>query len=372
MMIVSLINHFLILFFLVSCAQLKLQKIEKPKNQLKVIWNKNLDPIYEAGNLPISSHSPLLFQDLVFVGDLRGFFSVFNLENGREIWKVKETAAIVSTPVISQDQVIYGTKMGRLFSRHYFTSELKWSLELGESIEGQPFVYQDRLFVYVRDHRLVCLDVSTGKLLWSYQRSVPFTTTFQRVAPLIGYQNSVIVGFADGFIAALSVNEGLVTWETKVNFSTRFVDVDSRPLILNDKLVVTSGTMDLTFLNLNSGEIIKTLPYQSFTSPLFVNNEIIIGSVDGQIVRLDQDGQVVYQSQISTEAISSIAELDGKISASSYKGELFLLDAKSLTIFDKFMLGSYTHSNIFGQISTQQNYLGILSSRSRLYLMNTL
>jgi hypothetical protein len=54
-----------VLLFLVSCSSMKgfshlFDSTRESEKEFKVLWAKNLDPVYETGNLPISLQSPMI------------------------------------------------------------------------------------------------------------------------------------------------------------------------------------------------------------------------------------------------------------------------------------------------------------------------
>jgi outer membrane protein assembly factor BamB len=163
------------LALLVSCSHFKTPDRDTPRG-LDVAWVKNQDTDFQSGNLPIALNSPLIEEGLVFVGHNDGHMMAYEVETGRKVWRKKDGDHNLynGTPLFYNDQVIYGTNTGRLFSRHYLTGESKYMIDLGSSIDGKGVVYKDRLFFHLRNHKIFCLDAKTGKVLWAYRRPVPF------------------------------------------------------------------------------------------------------------------------------------------------------------------------------------------------------
>ncbi|MDA8792059.1 PQQ-binding-like beta-propeller repeat protein [Bacteriovoracaceae bacterium] len=372
-----IIGFVTILCSLMSCSSQKLDilsKIEKPnRGRLQNIWTKNLDPIYETGNLPITTGAPFIHAEMVYQGDQSGDFMAYDLETGRVVWEESDNQPINSQANIYEDQVVYGTSFGRLISRHYYTGEKKWAIDLGESIESQPIMFQGRIIIHVRDHRIVCLDAATGKIFWNYQRSIPFATTLQKVAKVLPLGNRLILGFADGYVVALSLEEGLSTWETKLNNGNRFIDVDNRAIYFDSSIVVSSTLSGVNYINPQNGQITKTIPLNSYISPLILEGGLLVGTINGEIVRLNIDGKEDFRRKISEDSISSMALLGkSQLSLTTMKGELLIIDRKSFAINHKRHLGSFSHSSVFSEIVSYENYLALLSSRNRLYIYKLL
>jgi outer membrane protein assembly factor BamB len=360
------------LFALISCSTVKrniskLDSPQKPNKSLTVSWIKNLDPVYNTGNFPIGTSSPFIFEDILYMGDLSGVMTAYDLDNGRAIWSKSEKQPIQSKVNKVGKNIFYGTKNGRFFSRHYLTGALNYSIDLGAPIESQPVFTQGRLIIHLRNHTIVSLDASTGKVFWRYRRSIPYTTTLQRVSKVLPFKNRLIVGFADGYLVSLSLEEGVVNWEQKLSTGLKFVDVDVRPLYFNGKIVAGSASGPMRFIDPSNGAISKTVElYQSHT-PLVTGDSIVVGSVFGDIYRVDSYGKVVMKKNISSDGISSVVAWKNGLAVTTMGSKVLHLDSKNFSVLGSFDLGS-EQSAVFGDMAISDEYLSIYSSRNRLYV----
>src|SRR3989339_364901 len=100
---------------LISCSAFKqvqkssdlaLTAERKTKSNFDLLWIKNNDPDYEAGNLPIATNSPLSYKDILYVGHNGGQMMAYDLENGRVVWAREEGGDFPSRPIIYKDSVI--------------------------------------------------------------------------------------------------------------------------------------------------------------------------------------------------------------------------------------------------------------------------
>lgn len=355
----------------VGCAQVKkmvpLEKTEFKKDFFSVKWSKNLDPIHNAGNLPIGTASPLIEEDILFIGSLSGVMNAYDLESGRIIWQENEKQPINSKATKFNDSIIYGSKLGRVFSRHYLTGKLNYAIDLGSSIESEPVIYSGRMFFHLRNHRIVSMDAKTGKIIWSYKRSVPYTTTLQRVSKVLPYDNHVIVGFADGYVGAISISEGVIVWEQKITSKHKFIDVDVVPVLFGENLVIGSANGDLSFLNPQNGILNRSYDFTLAAAPYKLKDTLYVGSIFGEIMSIASDGSIIEKKKVASDGITSITYWHGKVIASTMDGKILSLNADDLSIIDKYELGS-DYSTVFGSLEQSSNYLAVYSSRNRLYL----
>ncbi len=367
-MIIKLI--ILSLLSLSSCSTLNklgLEGVREKQNIFSPRWMKNLDPEYDSGNLPIALQSPLIYKEMVFIGDNNGEMNAYALSDGRPVWSKEENGAYHSMPVAYQNSIIYGNAAGRIYSRGFRDGKLNYSVDLGASIESRPVIYKGRMFVHTRNHKVFALDVETGKILWAYKRAVPFLTTLQRVSRPLVENGRIYVGFADGSVAAFSIEEGVLLWETKVSQGTKFIDVDSAPILVRNKLVVTSLSDSVTVLNAKTGQIETKIPYSVARSPLKSGDDLIVGTVDGEVVWLDQNFRLKRKIKIGNDSISNIAMWRGDMLITTVDGYLYLVGLDDYTVKHKKFLG-HKSSAVFGHISIEDDSMATLSSRNRLYV----
>ncbi len=360
---------------LTSCSHvstfLPSPKAETPKSvAFKPIWIKDMDPAYETGNLPIALQSPLIHEGIVYVGHNSGSMQAYELENGKPVWSEFDGSTYHAAPVAYNDQIIYGTVEGRVISRQYTTGKIKYSVDLGASIETKGVIHKGRIFFHLRNHQVFCLDVETGKILWGYKRSVSSLTTLQRASTPLVYKDRVLVGLADGTLVALSVDEGLLLFETKLSTASKFQDVDNAAFVLNDKLYVGAVNSPLSMIDPNTGKILKRADFVASRAP-YMNKkdneeQLIFGTPSGELIQTDKNLNILNKVKIAEGMITSIVPFKKGLAVSTTSGEILFVDPVSLKVFETFYLG-HAYSAVFGHLESAENHLSVLSSRNRLF-----
>lgn len=358
---------FLLLWLFISCGGLKVQAPEKPKNFFRVHWSKNLDTEYVSGNLPIGLGAPRVFNDIVYMGGSNGTMHAYDIETGRVIWTHDEKTRLGAPAEFFKDQVAYGGLNGRLYVRHYLTGKLKYAIDLGAPVESAPVFFNDRLLIYLRGHQIVHLDAETGKILWVYKRAVPVTTTLQRTTKPLVVGNKIIVGFADGFVGALSAQEGLLLWETKLVENSKFVDVDLNPLAAGGMIVTGSPSGDLKAVNPDSGAIARSFNVSVMAHPMLRGEQLVLGTNDGEVILMSLNGDILKRAKVSDQPVSAIAWWKEHLVAASFDGFLRAIDPLSMQVVDKFALG-YEYSAIFSDLVVHEDFLTLYTSRNHLYV----
>lgn len=358
-----------LLLVLSGCGSLKFTAPENRRDFFQLAWVKNLDPGYVSGNLPIGVGAPRIFNDIVYMGSLGGLMRAYDVESGRELWSRDEKTPLGGPVEFFKEHVAYGGLSGRFFVRHYLTGELKYAIDLGAPVESAPYFYNDRLLVYLRGHQLVHLDAETGKILWVYKRAVPVTTTLQRTTRPLVIGNKIIIGFADGFVGALSVDEGVLLWETKIVDQSKFVDVDLNPVLAGGVIITGSPSGDLKAINPDSGAVSRSYGLNIQAHPLIKNEQLVLGTGDGEVLLMSISGDILKRLKVSKQAISAVAWWKENLIAASFDGKLRAIDPLTLKVIDEFALG-YDYSAVYSDLVPEQDFLAVYSSRNRLYLFH--
>ncbi len=366
----SLVVALMFVGALSSCSSIKEYmptKVTDEKPRLTASWIKDLDPKYDSGNLPIGLQSPLINEGIVYAGHNSGFMQAYELDNGRLIWSEYDGSAYHAGAVAYKDQVVYGTVQGRVISRHGILGTIKYSVDLGASVETRGVIYKGRILFQLRNHQVFCLDVETGKIIWGYKRSVPYLTTIQRTSQPVVYKDKVLVGFADGTFAALSIDEGVLLYETKLSTASKFADVDNPAFIYDDHVYISPVGSNLSLLDPNTGKVLRTSDFAVTRAPLLRDNQLLFGTPNGELVLTDKNLNVLKTIKISNGMITSMVPYKTFFAVSTTSGEIKLIDQKSLEVVETYKLG-HAYSAVFGEMQTTGDKLAVLSSRNRLFL----
>jgi outer membrane protein assembly factor BamB len=360
---------FLFLIFVSACAKFEVKAPTHESDIFRVAWAKNLDPSFETGNLPIGLGAPRIFDDIVYMGSVSGFMTAYDLESGRVLWTENDKTPLGAPVVYFNDHVAYGGLNGRFFVRNAVSGKLKYAIDLSAPIESAPFYHEGHIIIYLRGHQIVHLDAETGKVLWAYKRAVPVVTTLQRTTRPLIIGNKVVVGFADGFVGALSLEEGLLIWETKIIDQGKFVDIDLNPVLLGGMIITGSPSGELKAVNPDNGALARTFNVSVMAHPFVKGEQLILGTNDGEVMIMAADGEILKRIKISTQPVSAVTWWRDTLVAASFDGHLTAIDPLTMKVTKKFALG-YSYSSIFSDLVVDKDYLAVYSSRNRLYLFH--
>ncbi len=245
----------------------------------------------ETGNLKVQTSTidsvpirstPVINDGILYFGDWDGRAYAFDIGANEIIWTRNtyvgpppyETFGMLNTKMLIYDSLlIMGARNPRIYALNAYTGSPEWIFEVGDGgwISGDPFIKNDTLYIGGSDcHKLFALDVHTGDLLWDY------TCLYN-------------------------------------NFS--------QPKVCGDYVLFTSGNAYangganyghgyLYAVNKFDGSLknFSRIGGNLFTTPIFHNGQIIVGSDDKHIYALDSTSFVSTYVNIEETGFNSVVD----------------------------------------------------------------
>ncbi|WP_215223232.1 outer membrane protein assembly factor BamB family protein [Echinicola shivajiensis] len=121
-------------------------------------------------------------------------------------WSYHSDANVISTPLVTDDLVVYGNSLGKVEALSRVTGELKWSFQTGGGIFSSPSIHKKQLVFGSGDGFVYALSLKNGKVIWK-------TKTGASVLGSPAIENGVVyIGGSDGQFRALNAKDGKEIW----------------------------------------------------------------------------------------------------------------------------------------------------------------
>ncbi len=149
-------------------------------------------------------------------------------------WRFDTGGELYSSPALSQNTLVVGSKSGYLYGLDATTGNQIWSREIGEYIVRSTPAITDTMIVINNGYTVLAVSLEDGSDLWS--QSVSFTGS---TSPTI-VDDVVYIVSQNGSIYALDVATGAVNWKSQTDgliFGSPTVD-SGRIYIANDRGIV--------------------------------------------------------------------------------------------------------------------------------------
>ncbi|MHC4435162.1 MAG: outer membrane protein assembly factor BamB family protein [Planctomycetota bacterium] len=282
--------------------------------------------------------SPVIADDIVYVGSSDANMYAIDFETGNQIWKYRSPDVIEATPCVVEGSVYVGCSDGFLYALDAKTGSLKWKYETEGEILGAANWMRSAdgqslwILVGSYDNRLHCVDSTSGQAVWTYE-----TDNYINGSPAVSDQKTVFGG-CDAIIHVVSLTDGTkvagIDGGSYIAGSAAFLDgqiyvgnydnVFVRADIATEKIVWEYAESDAPF----------------FSSPAIGADVVIFGGRDKRVHCVGRDdGKVVWTFQTLGEVDSSAAICGDKVVIGSEDGRLYMLKLSDGTKIWSYEIG---------------------------------
>ncbi len=359
------------LFFLASgCAGKNLHRDLKADTKILVRgWTlPTRTTQYEANERGFEySNSVIYTNTLIFGNRSTGVTSIYPALLRRR-WNFPVSGGVVSDLLVDRESVYFGAADGFLYSLNADTGKQNWKFETRQSLVSRPTVVGGRLFVTGADDTIFALDAGTGKLLWTYKRRSPQTTVVNAVSSPLVDGNEVMAGMSDGFIVAVSLEEGGLKWERKLQISTKFTDVDADPVLVGETIYQPSYDGALYAMKRGGGNTIWRFDAGGARKVTAEDQTLYLPSSDGTVYALSRENaKVLWKFEVDRGVPTTVVLTDRYAMFASSSQYFYVVDKTTGKGLYRFNVGdgSGFSANPTYDATTQSIYL--LSMAGNLY-----
>ena len=194
----------------------------------------------------------------------------------------------LSSPVVAQGQVFFGSGDGHLYAVDAVTGALRWKLRTGDVVHGSPAHADGLVVVGSWDGRVYAADARDGHLRWQFQGGVdPLLHNQQgfQASPAIA-GGVVFIGGRDAHLYAIDARTGQEKWR----FATGTSWVISSPAVAAGTVYfATSDTSLVHALDAATGRPVWQQQGQAyvFSSPTVAGSVLLLGVLNGTLEARD-------------------------------------------------------------------------------------
>lgn len=289
---------------------------------------------------PQVRHEPEVTALTPYVEGRRLFYSdrpdrvvALDARNGRRLWSVvvppptgaDEASIRLSGGIGAGEGLLYvGTDEGEIIALDPDTGTVRWRTQLSGEVLAIPVAREGALVVRTNDGHLTAIDPASGNSLWSYASTVPPLSLRGASRPLID-QGRVFAGFANGKLAALSLESGEVLWEVTVGVPEgrseleRMVDIDSSPVLVDGVIYAAAYQARLAALTSVAGSVLWSRELSTAQDMAPDSDALYLAQDDGKVFAISRrSGAVLWQQD----------KLAGRVITAPvmYRGTLYVAD----------------------------------------------
>ncbi|HJT79793.1 MAG TPA: PQQ-binding-like beta-propeller repeat protein [Chthoniobacterales bacterium] len=268
--------------------------------------------------------TPAVVDGILYAGSYDGKFYALDAKTGTAKWKfategerrfeakglhgaqprnqtVADTFDIyLSSPVVVDKTVYFGSGDGHLYALDANSGDLKWKFKTGDVVHASPAYADGVVYVGSWDSYFYAVDATTGKERWKFQGGEDPLLHNQ-----VGFQSSpavmngiVYTGCRDSNVYALDVATGKEKWR----FNNEMSWVNSAPAVAGGKVFfVTSDSCMHHAIDAATGKSVhkqKGSAYM-FSSPAIAGDVVLVGVLNGTLEARDiNTGELLWDYQV--------------------------------------------------------------------------
>ncbi len=315
---------------------------------MELIWKSENNTInIESYSAPKSS--PVVVDDIVYIGDDSGEVHALYLENGTSKWckkiayyREENPHGIHSTPCVANGVVYIGTYTRYLFALNATDGSELWKYgPIGSAFGSSPHYFNDtimgeRIYISGDDDWVYCIS-SSGSLIWREHNAE------DDMHSSIGLDNNrgiLCVGSNDYKIYGLNMTNGNILWT-----SITGKEVKASPVIDQEtgKVYVGSWDRNMYCLDIETGERLwdyKTsgMIYSSVALDS-VNDRVYFASYNSYLYCLDgSNGRLIWKFQLNDRTLCSptVDPIKGLVFIGDHDGFFYCLDANTGNLISRY------------------------------------
>lgn len=303
-----------------------------PKIQVTKSWTDALEGTDgQYINLHIGQQTNSLY-----VAGYKGKVFAINADTGATLWEQKLNAHIISGVAVGQHLAVVGTSNGDIVAFNTNTGEILWRHSVGNQVLGLATIAQGYVIVKTVAGDVIALTSSNGAQKWDYKGNAPQLILRASGQPqVIG--NHVIIGFADGKIGQLNLNNGSIVWQQAIAIPQgsfpvqRMVDISASPVVKAGIIYATTYQGNIAALELATGQVVWNHKLSSYTGLILQANNIYVTDAQSHVWKFQQsDGGVVWrQKALQARTISAPAVLKDYVIVGDAEGYLHWMSASN-------------------------------------------
>lgn len=175
--------------------------------------------------------SPVVHQNMVFIGSYDSNLYALDAKTGQFIWKAATNGGVAGTPCIAEKLVIVGSEDGSVYAFDQATGQQQWVFRTGGPVRSSPRYHSPMVFFGSDDYHVYCVEARTGRQAWKQR-----TWKAVRSSPAIA-AGKIFIGSDDAQLYALDGSNGNQVWKFRA-----MDEIRSSPVVQDNMIFV--GSMD--------------------------------------------------------------------------------------------------------------------------------
>jgi outer membrane protein assembly factor BamB len=280
--------------------------------------------------------TPSIVGQTIYATGSEGRVSAINKTDGRFIWQINLKMPLMTGPGVGDGLVVIGSRYGEVIALNQSNGQILWKQKVLGELLAKPAIGNGTVIVKTIGGHVTALSSHSGEKRWSFNQAEPALTLYGSSTPLIK-DNQVIIGFANGNLAKLSLSNGQLFWLQPIAkpeglFAIqRMIDIDADPILFEHQIFAATFQGQIASLNWFTGQPLWSRNISSYTGMAADQNTIYVTDAKSDVWAFDTHSGAVNwkQTQLEARIISAPAIMNSYIVVGDAQGYLHWLDRKN-------------------------------------------
>ena len=322
-----------------------------------------------------SNLRPVVVGNTIFTASREGEVVAMSADEGDLIWKTdarldpptlwdditfttKPSAKLNGGVTAAYNNLYVGSENGEVIALSQDEGKILWRAKVKGEVVSAPAAGDGWIAVTTTSGHLAVLHPDTGEERWTAESSVPALSLRGTSSPVIA-GGGVLVGSATGKLEVYILATGIPAWNQTVGRlqgSTeleRLVDVDTKPVIVGNRVYVVGYNGNVTAIDIASGRVIWNREYSSYRNLTYDQGTLYLTNAKGAVVALDAQNGIEKWSNSTfyNRRLTQPVIYKDLVVAGDFEGYFHFLDAKTGEIVSRFKLDDIDYSAFHWTVS---------------------
>lgn len=289
--------------------------------------------------------SPVISGNNVYFGS--GDMNCYAVDktSGKLAWKFETKGPVNSSPAIHDNSIVFSSADGNIYAADKNNGRPLWVFktkgeqryDLWDYYLSSPVIDNNIVYVGSGDSTIYAISAGTGKMIWSYK-----TNGIVHASPVIK-GDTVFIGSYDGCFYALDAKMGKLIWKFKTVGDASFPkgEVQKAALLQDNTVVFGSRDYNIYALDAKTGTGLWNMKERGswiIATPFFHNGNIYFGTSDTHRFYCTdlRSGEIKWTLPLNMRVYGTAAMVDGNIVFGCFNGKIYLVDAGTGNIKSTF------------------------------------
>lgn len=255
--------------------------------------------------LNAAKESPLIVEENYFItvsekGSIVKFVNRRKVQWSKNIYSKKEKRKIGSISLALYKGKLYAIdNLGKYYAIDVDTGEIIWVKRHKAIFNSQVKITKNKILAVDSDNVINCFSTTDGKQIWKFETPSTFIKTNKKLSIVIT-PDSVLFSNTLGDIAKININTGELIWSlptqnTLIQHETDFLET-SDIVLFKKNIFFSNNFSKLYSTNIDSGILNWVLNINSNLRPILIENFLFTVSKEGYLIVIDSIKGTIIRS----------------------------------------------------------------------------